>query len=389
MKAETDWLARKRGQVGAVGPLDPLPSRFGGQRLGSGEHFTCGIQRLDAQLASLREDVHEEMTALEHYGARRESAILFECVHRGEAIATKHRQSDASAGVHAAGTARGDARISAVGEDELVIEHDADAGGGMDVAAIPVAFLAGRGDEGATIWPIPVEAIAAKAELEFRELGELAFIADFVVWAEVDLKHAEHYALIRDGAEAVELRGYADSRIGLVETVGIRPENRLRPFRTLHEVARLVIPAIASMFASLLNAVAPDVAEGIMEDGTVVARLARGHRIRPRTSITRGLQKVTFPTAIREEFKTCILRREIKPHAIVAPRVAAFREQQIVFEDAEIRTRPCFQVRTRRESQRSTPARGVEHLELLRLGIEKQTAMPEVGHGFLALFTEC
>ena len=74
---------------------------------------------------------------------------------------------------------------------------------------------------------MPVEAVAAEAKLEFRDLWKLPLVTDLVVRPEMDLKHTEHHALIRDGAEAVELRGHADLRIRLIEPVSIHPKHRL------------------------------------------------------------------------------------------------------------------------------------------------------------------
>ena len=42
MKAESDGLAGKRGQVGAVVPFDSTLRGVAGERLGGGEHFVVG-----------------------------------------------------------------------------------------------------------------------------------------------------------------------------------------------------------------------------------------------------------------------------------------------------------------------------------------------------------
>ena len=114
-----------------------------------------------------------------------------------------------------------------------------------------------------------------------------------------------------------------------------------------------MIPAIPPELAALLDAEAPEVAEGIVEDGAIVARLARGDRLGPCPAIRGGLQKVTRLAAIREQLEAGILRGEIEPQAVVATRIVAFGEEEIVFKQAEVRPRPGLQIRARREGQRS------------------------------------
>ena len=65
MKAGSDGLAGKRGQVGAVVPFDSTLRGVADEHLLGGEQFVVGTERSDSQFNFLSNFVHEYMPAAE------------------------------------------------------------------------------------------------------------------------------------------------------------------------------------------------------------------------------------------------------------------------------------------------------------------------------------
>jgi hypothetical protein len=92
----------------------------------------------------------------------------------------------------------------------------------------------------------------------------------------VDVEDAEHERFVGHGVEAVELRRALRDRIRLVEAVGVAPVDRVGERALGEEERAFGVVAAAAARAVAFDAVDPEVAEGVEEEGAVVARAAGG-----------------------------------------------------------------------------------------------------------------
>ena len=62
----------------------------------------------------------------------------------------------------------------------------------VQIGAIPRSLCARADDEAAPVWPMPVETVAAEAELQIDQFGKLPLGTDAIVGPSMDVVHPDH-----------------------------------------------------------------------------------------------------------------------------------------------------------------------------------------------------
>ena len=97
----------------------------------------------------------------------------------------------------------------------------------MQIAAVPRAGFAGRGNKRLAAGARIGYAVAAESELDVDDLRPLLQLRHVILRAVEDAVCAEHEALVGHGAELVQLGVDLLFRVGLVTLVGLEPQQSL------------------------------------------------------------------------------------------------------------------------------------------------------------------
>jgi len=168
----------------------------------------------------------------------------------------------------------------------------------MEVGAIPVAYPAAGGEEGGAVRAAEVEAVAAVGQLQVYCLGNAFGGTDVVFGTAEDGEEAQHEALVGGHVDVVEGDAMVGAGgVGQVEVVDTLPEDLVAihvPLRALQEIVRFFVEAGAQTgglidAAGAADAHAPFAAEGVVEEGCVVADLRGDDGITPVDAVGRDL----------------------------------------------------------------------------------------------------
>ena len=186
-----------------------------------------------------------------------------------------------------ASTAAGHAAAAAYIEVQLVADDHAAATCRLNVAPVPVAGAFRYADERIARLARPVKSIAAEAEADVVRLFAIALLAA------IDGEQPEHYALIRDCVEIVELRCGAEVGAFDVGRVRPRPRDRIGGVpRRCRERGRFKILPIPDRRPRSIRAQTenPLVPEWIAKKGAAIAAAARLAKLSPPNAVPRNVE---------------------------------------------------------------------------------------------------
>src|SRR5213593_4372555 len=136
------------------------------------------------------------MFSVELHGSRRERALSFSRVHRGETVTTQHGQPcRQGAGLVATGPPRSSAHV----EVKLVPHDQESAAGGLDIVGVPVALSVGYGTKRPPIRTRPMPAIPAVAQHDVVWLMPVRGLTT------PDGEEADEQTLVSHGIQVIEL----------------------------------------------------------------------------------------------------------------------------------------------------------------------------------------